>query len=135
MSNALSTVSFIESSNCRLVFEGSTCVSGMSRQGCFLDAGCTVQLPSPLPRVNTVRRHCSFLCRSHIEQHATHSTNIHRGISRGAAPRLNLAACQMQSANRSSNSATHTPSPSWLSVSRGQRASRFLARSCLATLA
>jgi hypothetical protein len=57
------------------------------------------------------------------------------GMSRSAAPRLNWAACQKQSANRSSNSATHTPSPSWLSVSRGQRASCFLARSCLATLA
>jgi hypothetical protein len=135
MSNALSTVSFIESSNCRLVFEGSTCANGMSGQGCFLSRGRTSQLPSPLPRVNTVRRYRSFLCRTHVEHHAMHSANWHRGMRLGAAPKLNWAACPRQSASGSGNSAMHTPSPSWLSVSRGQRSSHFLARSCLATLA
>jgi len=119
---ALSKVSFIESSDIRAVFEGSTCVNVLSVQGSFHCHGSTSQQPSPLPRVNTVWRHRSFLCRSHVERQSTHSANLHRGMSRGAAPRLNWAACQKQSANLSGNSATHTPSPSWLSVRRAASA-------------
>jgi hypothetical protein len=119
---ALSTVSFIESFHGVLVCEGTACVTAMSVNVCLLGHGHTSQCPSPLPRVNTVQRHRSYLCRSNIEQHATHSANMHRGLSRGAAPRLNWAACQKQSANRSGNSATHTPSPSWLSVRRAASA-------------
>jgi hypothetical protein len=122
MALALSTVSFFESSNMHAVFEGCTCVNGLSVQGGFHCHGSTSQRPSPLPRVNTVGRHRSFLCRSHVERQATHSANLHRGMSRGAAPRLNWAACQKQSASRSGNSTTHTPSPSWLSVRRAASA-------------
>jgi hypothetical protein len=133
---ALSAVSFIEIFHGLLVGEGTACVNDMSVNGSFLGHRSTSRRPSPLPRVNTVRRHSSFLCRSHVEHHAKHSANKHRGISRGAAPKLNWAACQKQSANRSGNSTTHTPLPSWLSVRRAASAANaFLACSCLATLA
>lgn len=132
---ASNAVSFFESSDGHLVFEGRSCVNDLSGQGRFHCHGSTCQWPSPLPRVSTVRRHRSFLCRPHVEHRATHSANLRRGVSRGAAPNLNWAACPRQSANLPGKSATHTPSPSWLSVSRGQRANVFLARSCLVTLA
>ena len=111
MVQANGKVSFIESFNGRLIWQGSTCVNGLAVQGCFLGRGRASQLSSPLPRVSTVRRQRSFLCRSHVEHQATHSGNKHRGAHRGLRPRLNWAACPRQSANRSGNSATHTPSP------------------------
>jgi hypothetical protein len=83
----------------------------MSVQGCFLGCGRASQWSSPLPRVSTVRRSGSFLCRSHVEHQATHSANKHRCAHRGSRPRLNWAACPRQSANRSGNSTMHTPSP------------------------
>jgi hypothetical protein len=77
MALALSTVSFIEGFLGVLVFEGTPCVKGMSVNGCFLGHGRTSQWPSPLPRVNTVRRHRSSLYRSHVAQLATHCANMH----------------------------------------------------------
>jgi hypothetical protein len=112
MVQANGTVSFIESFNGRLDFQGCACVNGLPGKGCFLVRGRASQWSSPLPRVSTVRRHCSFLCRSHVEKSAMHSANSHRGMSRGVLPRLNWAACPRQSANRSGNSTMHTPSPS-----------------------
>jgi hypothetical protein len=85
---ALSTVSFIESFHGLLVGEGTAYVNDMSVNGSFLGHSSTSQWPSPLPRVSTVKRHCSFLCRSHAEQLAKHSANKHRGMPRGAAQRL-----------------------------------------------
>jgi hypothetical protein len=80
---ALSTVSFIESFHGLLVSEGTACVNDMSVNGSFLGHSSTSQWPSPLPRVSTVRRYCSFLCRSHVEQLATYSANKHtRPITR-----------------------------------------------------
>ena len=122
MDRAMSTVSFIESFHCCLVCEGSACVNGLSGKGGFLGHGGTSQWASPLPRVNTVLCHRSFLWRSHVEHQATHSANVHRGAHRGSWPKLNRAACPRQSANRSGNSATHTPSPTWLSVRRAASA-------------
>jgi hypothetical protein len=104
------TVSFIESFHWCLGFEGRACVNGLSGQGRFHCHVSTSQWPSPLPRVNTAQRHSSFLCRSHVAHHAKHSANKHRGMPRGAAQRLYWAACQKQSARRSGNSTTHTPS-------------------------
>jgi len=104
-------VSFIESFHSRLVYEGRACVNGLSCQGRFHCHGSTSQWASPLPRVSTVWRRRSFLCRSHVGLQATHSANDQRVAHRGSLPRLNWAACPRQSANRSGNSATHTPSP------------------------
>jgi hypothetical protein len=104
------TVSFIESFHWCLGFEGRACVNGLSGQGCFHCHSSISQWPSPLPRVNTARCYRSFLCRSHVGHGATHSANEHRGAHRGLRPKLNWAACPRQSANRSSNSTTHTPS-------------------------
>jgi hypothetical protein len=110
MGRSVGKVSFFESFHGRLRFEGRACVNGLSVQGRFHCHSGTSQWPSPLPRVNSVRRHRSFLCHSHVRHHATHSANEHHGTHRGLRPRLNWAACQKQSANRSGNSTTHTPS-------------------------
>jgi len=109
----MSTVSFIESFHFCLVCEGRACVKGLSGKGCFLGHGGTSQCASPLPRVNTARRHRSFLWRSHVEHEAMHGANKYYGVHRGSLPRLNWAACPRQSASRSGNSATHVPSPWW----------------------
>ena len=107
----MGTVSFIESFHSHLVCEGRACVNSLSCQGRFHCHGRTSQWASPLPRVSTVWRRRSFLCRSHVGLQATHSANDQRVAHRGSLPRLNWAACPRQSANRSGNSATHTPSP------------------------
>jgi hypothetical protein len=111
MVQANGTVSFIESFHGRLDFRGRAFVNSLSGKGCLLGRGRASQWASPLPRVNTVRRQRSFLCRSHVELQATHIANKHRGTHRGLRPKLNWAACPRQSANRSGNSTTHTPSP------------------------
>ena len=112
MDEAVGTVSFFESFHGRLVCESRARVNAMPVQGRFHCHGCTSQWSSPLSCVNTARYHHSFLCRSHVQQHATHSANWHLGMSRGVAPKLNWAACPRQSASQSGNSTTHTPSPS-----------------------
>ena len=122
MGSAVGTVLFFENFHNCLVFDGRTCVNGVSVQGRFHCHGRTSQWPSPLPRVNTDRHRRSFLWRSCVEHQATHSANRHCGMSRIAAPMLNQAACPRQSANRSGNSTACTPSPSWLSVRRAASA-------------
>jgi len=111
MVQANGTVSFIEGFHGHLVCEGRACVNALSCQGRFLGRGRTSQRPSPLPRVNTACCHRSFLWRSHVALQSARSANEHRGAHRGSSPKLNRAACPRQSANRSGNSTTHTPSP------------------------
>jgi hypothetical protein len=136
MGSAVGTVSFIESFHRRLCFEGRACVNGLSVQGCFLGRGRASQWPSPLPRENTVSRHRSFLCLSHVEHGATHSANEHRGLHRSSLARLNRAACPRQSANQfgGSDEITRTAKLA-VRPKGGQRDNAFLARSCLAALA
>jgi hypothetical protein len=47
---------------------------------------CAFQLPSPLPRVNTARRHRSFLCRSAAWRMSKHSVNRPHVSPPGAPP-------------------------------------------------
>jgi hypothetical protein len=136
MVSAVGKVSFFESFHGRLVFEGRTCVNGLSVQGRVHCHSGTSQWPSPLPRVSTVRRHRSFLCRAHVERQAMLSANELRGLQRDSLAKLNRAACPRQSANQfgGSNEITRITELA-VRPKGGQRVNVFLARSCLATLA
>jgi hypothetical protein len=71
-------------------------VAPFTREGLWLAKllsgfGCTLQSPSPLPRVNTARRRRSLLCRSSVLHPVRHSAKLLGLLARGVALGLNLA--------------------------------------------
>jgi hypothetical protein len=67
--------------------------SRFSGRGSFQFEGSAFQLPSPLLRVSSVRRHRSFLCRACAVRFLRPSANFDHACPSGASHTLKLAAC------------------------------------------
>jgi hypothetical protein len=79
--------------------------------GSFHFDGSAFQLPSPLRRVSSVRRHRSFLCRACAARFLRPSANFGHGCPRDASHALKLAACPSAVCEPAGLSPLLTPSP------------------------